>query len=263
MPIIDIAYLHSATTGEMLFDANGIPQQDPAANASANTYLDLQNRIQNEVLGSPSTQDVQNSVADVIAMFEGSSYWFNKFRVFGGVTGSLSDLETVAGQEFYSNSNLPALISFPHISKALIIAFANRYPLKNRTTGWVDDESVSTSWQGLPTDWAMQGGDLRVFPVPDGGYQFIVNATVRFYPLATPTDYNPWTNRAERLVRQAAKMLLFRDIIRDEAQALVCEKEVYGDPMMPTKRGELGRLKAESLQRSGGPGKIRASRGYF
>ena len=58
-------------------------------------------------------------------------------------------------------------------------------------------------------------------------------------------------------------MLLFRDIIRDEEQATVCEMEVYGDPRKPQKRGEFPRLKAESFARTGGPGRIRPSRGYM
>lgn len=264
MAFIDISYEHDPTTGQMLFDANGLPIQDNTGlNASANTYSQLQARIQNEVLGSPTTTDIQNAIADAVEMWQGRTFWFNTFRIFGGVTGSLSDLETVAGQEFYSQSNLPALISFPHISKALIVAFANRYPLINRTPQWIDDVSVSTTWQGLPTDWSIQGGDLRAYPVPNGGYNFILDATVRFYPLANDADYNPWTNRAERLIRQTAKMLLFRDIIRDEGQAVVCQKEVYGDPMQPGKIGEFARLKKESARRTGGPGKLRPSRGYM
>jgi hypothetical protein len=263
MAIIDIAYQHDPATWQMLFDANGLPLQDASANAAANTYADLQARIQNEVLGSPQTSDIQNAIADAIGMFDGHTFWFNNFRVFGGVTGSLSDLESVAGQEFYSNGQLPALISFPHVSKALVLAFANRYPLKSRTPEWIDDESISTTWQGLPTDWSMQGGDLRIYPVPNGSYNFILNATVRFNALSNPTDYNPWTNRAERLIRQAAKMLLFRDIIRDEEQAQVCEREVYGNPMIAGKVGEFRRLKSESLRRTGGPGRLRPSRGYM
>lgn len=263
MAIIDIAYQHNSSTGEMLFDATGLPIQDDTANAGANTYGQLQSRIQNEVLGSPTTLDIQNAIGDAIRIHEDKTFWFNVFRVFGGVAGNLSDLETIAGKEFYSQGDLPALISFPHISKALIVAFANRYPLINRTNQWVDDQSVSTSWQGLPTDWSIIGGDLRSYPIPMGGYNFILNATVRFKQFESDSEYNPWTNRAERLIRQTAKMLLFRDIIRDEDQAMICEREAFGNPMNPLRQGESQKLKAESMRRSGGPGKLRPSRGYM
>lgn len=265
MAYIDINYDHDSSSGQMLFDSNGLPIQADTLNQaqSVNTSAQLQARVKNEVLGSPTPTDVQNAINDAIGLFDSKTFWFNNFRVFGGVTGSLSDLETVSGQEFYNQTNLPALISFPHISKALIVAFANRYPLINRTPQWIDDQSISTTWQGLPTDWAIQGGDLRAYPVPNGGYQFILNATVRFYPFTFGTDYNPWCNRAERLIRQAAKMLLYRDIIRDEPQASICERQVYGDPSNPLVPGEFSKLKAEGLRRSGGPGKLRPSRGYM
>lgn len=264
MAYVDLAYQHNASTGEMLFDVNGRPIFDDTTNQAngVNTYATLQARIQNEVLGSPQTSDIQNAIADAISLFDGDTFWFNTFRLYG-TSGSLSDLQTTLGKEFYSQPDLPTLISLPHISKAMVLAFDNRYPLIERTRQWVDDVSLSTQWQGLPTDWAMQGGDLRIYPIANGQYPLILDATIRFAPLANPTDYNPWTNRAERMVRQAAKMLLFRDIIRDEGQAIVCQKEVYGDPMSVRKAGEFAKLKAESLRRAGGAGKLRPSRGFM
>jgi hypothetical protein len=265
MAYVDLAYQHDPSTGQMLFDTSGRPIFDDTTNQAngVNTYAQLQSRIQNEVLGSPQTGDIQNAIADAIAMFDGDSFWFNTFRIFGDVTGSLSDLQTALGKEFYSQADLPTMISLPHISKALVLAFDNRYPLTERTRQWVDDVSTSPTWQGMPTDWAMQGGDLRIYPIPNGAYSLILDATIRFAPLSAPTDYSPWTNRAERLIRQAAKMLLFRDIIRDESQATVCQRAVYGDPTQPRLVGEFAKLKAESLRRAGGSGKLRPSRGYM
>jgi hypothetical protein len=259
--ILDIAYQRDPTTGQMLFDVNGYPI--PASNPGANTYGQLQARIQNEVLGSPSTSDIQNAIQDAIAMYEREPYWFNSERIFGGVSGSLSNLQTTAGKEFYSDVDLPILINIPHISKILVLAFGNRYPLNERTPQWIDDVSISTTWQGLPTDWAYQNGSLRIYPVPNGTYPLILDVTIRFAPLVNTSDYNPWTNRAERLIRYTAKMLLFRDIIRDADQAAFFEREIHGDASQPYKLGEYPRLKAESFRRTGGPGRLRASRGYL
>lgn len=265
MAIIDIAYQRDPATGQTLYDIKGYPLFDDTANAGANTYAQLQARVQNEVLGSPTTTDVQNAIQDAVGMFERESFWFSNVRSFGSVTGSLSDLQTIQGKEFYSNVDLPILLNFPHISKVLVLAFANRYPLISRTPSWIDDQSISTTWQGLPTDWCvMEDGSLRLYPVPNGGYPLIVDGTIRFKPLSADGDYNAWTNRAERLIRQAAKMLLFRDIIRDAQQTATFEREVYGDPSRPGLPGELGRLKAESQRRGGGGArKLRPSRGYM
>ena len=257
---IQVTFQRDPSTGQVLFDANGYPQY--GTNTGANTYSALQQRVQNEVLGSPQTSDIQNAIQDAIAAYERESFWFNQVRSFGGVTGSLSDLQTVAGKEFYSDADLPVLVNMPHISKISVLAFANRYPLNERTPQWIDDQSISTTWQGLPTDWCWQAGSLRLYPVPNGGYPLILDATIRFAPLVNSTDYSCWTNEAERLIRLEAKRLLFVDIIRDGEQAAVMEREINGD-MNANKPGELSRLRRENLRRSSGPMKLRPSRGYF
>lgn len=264
MAIQDIVYQYDTTTGAILWDSNGYPQF--GSNPNANTYAQLQARIANEVLGSPTTTDIQNAVQDAVQMFERTTLWFNDFRYLGGGSSS-SNLQTVAGREFYGPSDLAVLGNYPHIRKILTIAFNNRYPLNERTQQWMDDQSLSTTWQGLPTDWtgwAGGGGTLiRLYPVPNNQYQLILDCTIRFAPLVNADDYNPWTNRGERLIRLAAKMLLFRDITRDAQQAAIFEREIYGDPSNPRMPGELARLMAETTRRAGGAGKIRPSRGYM
>jgi hypothetical protein len=258
--IIDITYERDPASGQILFDANGFPVY--AANTEANTYGQLQARIANEVLGSPTTTDIQNAISDAILEYERESFDFNQMRYFGDVTGSGSDLATVEGQEFYSAADLPALVNYPHISKILVLAFANRYPLISQSIGWIDDQSISTTWQGLPTDWSWQAGAIRLYPVPNGGYPLIINATIRFAPLVNSSDYSVWTNRAEKLIRTEAKRLLFRDIIRDADQVAAMENELMGNPSQG-RRGILQMLRGEAFRRGSGSGKIRASIGYF
>lgn len=262
MPYIDVAYLRDPATGVVLFDANGFPEYDNTANANANTYGALQTRVQNEVLGSPTATDVQNAIQDAILEFERESFDFNQMRYFGDVTGSGSNLQTVNGKEFYSNVDLPVLINYPHITKMLVLAFSNRYPLVQRTPQWIDDQSLSTSWEGLPTDWCWQNGSIRLYPVPNGGYPLILDATIRFAPMVNNTDYSVWSNRAEALIRMEAKRLLFRNITRDAEQAAAMELEVYGNPQTG-RQGALAMLRRESTRRAGGTGKLRPSRSYM
>ena len=260
MAYIDLGYQRDPATGQILFDVNGYPIFE--ANANANTYAQLQARIANEVLGSPTATDIQNAIQDAIGEYERETFWFNNVRYFGDVTGSSSNLQTNNGQEFYSDADLPILINVPHISKMLVVAFANRYELTQRTPQWIDDHSISTSWQGLPTDWTWQSGAIRIYPVPDGQYPLILDATIRFAPLVNPGDYSVWTNRAESLIRFEAKRLLFKNIIRDADQAQSMELEVFGD-MRTGRQGALAMLRRESTRRAGGPGKLRPSRGYM
>lgn len=259
MAILDITYQRDPASGAVLFDASGNPIY--GTNTGANTYAQMQARVKNEVLGSPTTSDIQNAIQDAIAEYERETFWFNDMRTFGA-TGSASNLQTVAGKEFYSNVDLPVLVNMPHLRKIMVVAFANRYPLVERTPQWIDDQSISTSWHGLPTDYCWQAGSLRLYPVPDGGYPLIIDGTIRFPPMVADSDYSVWTNRAERLIRTEAKRLLFREITRDDLQVQAMELELMGDPRTG-RQGALAMLRRESTRRAGGPGKLRASRGYM
>jgi hypothetical protein len=259
MALLDITYQRDPTSGAVLFDGDGNPLY--GTNSGANTYAQMQARVQNEVLGSPTTNDIKNAIQDAIAEYERESFWFNDMRTFGA-SGSASDLRTVSGKEFYSNVDLPVLVNMPHLRTVLIVAFSNRYTLNARTPQWIDDNSISTTWQGLPTDYCWQAGSLRLYPVPNDAYQIILDGTIRFPALSADSDYSPWTNQAERLIRTEAKRLLFREITRDDAQAAAMELELMGDPRTG-RQGALTMLRRETVRRAGGPGKLRPSRGHM
>lgn len=260
MAIIDITYARDPASGQVLFGSTGYPTY--GSNTGANTYGQMQTRIQNEVLGPATASDIQNAIQDAILEYERESFDFNRMRYFGAVTGSASDLVTVQGKEFYSNADLPVLVNYPHITKVLVLAFSNRYPLIQVTPQQIDDLSVSTTWQGMPTNWAWDSGALRIYPVPNAAYPLIIDATIRFPPMTVDADYSVWTNRAERLIRVEAKRLLFREINRDEGQAIAMTKELMGDQEIG-RQGILAMLRREATRRAGGPGKLRPSRAYF
>lgn len=264
MAFVDIIFQNDPTTGFPTYDANGYPVFSATANAGANTYAQLQAKIQDEILGSPTTSEIQLAIGDAIANFESMAFYFNQIRYWGGTAGSTSNLQTVAGQELYSGLDLPVLAVMPAISNIQVIAFSNRYSLRSRTKKWMDEQSVSPTWQGLPTDYTIvDGTSVRLYPIPNAVYPLIVYGTTRFYPLVNPTDYNCWSNRAESLIRQEAKRLLFLNITRNPMQAAAMEKEIYGDGSK--KQGILDRLRREGQTRlgTGGGGKVRASRGYM
>lgn len=258
MATLQLSFQRDPATGQIQFSATGYPIFE--TNAGANTYGQMQARIANEVLGSPTTSDIQAAIQDAISEYERESFWFNNMRLFGDVTGSLGTIQTTQAKEFYSSSDLPVLGNYPHISKVLVLAYNNRYPLNERTTSWIDDQSVSPSWNGMPTDWCWQAGALRLYPIPQATYPLIIDGTTRFAPLAADADYSCWTNEAEALIRFEAKRLLFINIIRDPDQASMMDREIQG---APPRQGILPMLRRETMRRTGGSGRIRPSRGYF
>lgn len=260
MATIQIIFARDSATGQVQFDSSGYPIF--GTNAGANTYANMQARIANEVLGSPTASDIRNAIQDAISEFERQTFWFNDMRTFGDVAGSSSNLQTVQGKEFYSYQDLPVLVNMPHIRKIMVFAFQQRYPLISRTPQWMDDQSISPVWNGLPTDWCWQAGSMRLYPIPNDAYPLIVDGNIRFPALVNDSDYNCWTNEAERLIRYEAKRLLFRDIIRDDGQVTAMEGEIYGNPMIG-KQGALAQIRRESMRRAAGPVAIRPSRGYM
>lgn len=258
--INEVVFLRDGATGQVLFDALGNPKY--ATNPNALTFGAMQTRVTYEVLGSPTPADATQAIQDAIAQFERESFWFNDMRTFGAVTGSLSDLQTVQAKEFYSAQDLQTLVNMPHIRQIQVLAFNNRYTLNERTQQWIADQSISTTWQGLPTDWCWNSGALQLYPVPDGGYPLIITGTIRFPGLVNNSDFNCWTNDAEWLIRSEAKRLLFTNIIRDADQAMAIEMEVYGNPRTG-RQGALQQLRRETMRRAGGTGRLRASRGYM
>lgn len=243
-------------TGQTWFDTSGNPVVVP--NADDLTFGDMQKRIANEALGRASANDIRNAIQDAIAQFERESFWFNDMRTYDPVDG----LVTTRGKEFYGGQDLPVLLTMPHIRRIMVLAFANRYPLRNRTQQWIDDQSVSTNWMGLPTDWCWIGGAIRIYPIPMDNYPLIITGTIRFPSLVADTDTNPWMNEGERLIRAEAKRLLFVEINRDAEQAARMEAEVYGMPGSG-RQGALAQLRRESTRRSSSPGRLRGSRGWM
>lgn len=256
MAIVEIQYQRDPATGAVLFDASGNPLIVP--DSTANTFAQMQTRVLYEVLGPATQADAANAINDAIASYEAENFWFNDMRTFDASAGLHTDL----GQEFYSAADLPALANMPHIRSIYVLAFNNRYPLRQRSQEWIADQSVSQVWQGLPTDWCWSSNGLRIYPVPNGVYPLIIEGTIRFPPLVNDTDYNAWTNRGERLIRTEAKRLIYENIARDQGQAQVMEQQVLGIPGSP-RLGYLAELRRETSRRAGGTGRLRPSRGYL
>lgn len=254
-----IRYQRNPTTGEVLLDVNGYPQI--VADPTANTLATMRARITHEVLGAIIPTDVDDAIRSAIAQFEREQLWFNDLRTYAA-PGSLATFGTTLHKEFYSADDLSTLGNWPHIRQVMILAFGNRYPLRQRTQQWIDDASMNQQWSGLPTDWCWNSQSIRMYPIPNGSYPLIIEGTIRFPPPIADTDTSPWLNEAERLIRCEAKRLLYLEINRDQSQAQAMELEVYGNPQIG-RQGALAQLRRESSRRAGGAGKLRGSRGWM
>lgn len=242
---------------------------DPIVPQTGN-YINMQNRINDEVLGAITTQQIVNAVQDAIAKYERKRFWFNEQMAtyvpgdtLDGTPGVVLDsyifpnfsanqeLLTVPGQEFYSLNDNPFIGSCASISKMVLVqGGSNRYSLRPRTPQWMDDNSTGLTWRGMPTDWAYEAQQFRFYPIPDAAYPIQWFGTFRFDPMVNPTDSNPWVVEAEELIRMSAEAILYRRILRDQSMAqMASQDEAQALKSLneeTTRRRSTGRLRGSS-----------------
>ena len=102
MAYIDIAYVRDPSTGVVLFDANGYPQYDNAANANANNY--------GQILGlGPTFAFPLNDQFDVNTTSSVAAYFQGDYKVTSDLTATLGGRLTHEVKDVEANPNVPGL----------------------------------------------------------------------------------------------------------------------------------------------------------
>jgi hypothetical protein len=221
------------------------------------TYGSMQSTIAFEI-GSRTdlTAQIKFAIQTAIAKWERVRFYFNEVNDVNG-------FNTAAGQEFYSSADYALIGSMVHIDKVHALVSNNRYTLTPRTWQYIEDYAVSSSSLSPPTgisDYAYYAQQLRFYPIPDGVYPITLSGTKRFANLSADSDTNPWTQDAEALIRCEAKLDLYANNLRDDANAKRMEFMIYGDPSKPDTVGYLSALQGETFKRQAVPS-VRAT--YF
>ena len=227
------------------------------------TYLELQQTIADELggrqdllaplLGTGLTlSPVKNAIQSAINVWEFEPFWFNEDY-------EQNIFNTVAGQEFYTSADWSILTTAPNLLRIHVLISGNRYPIKPRTWGYLEDTSVNPSVTGQPIDYAYLGGKFRLYPIPDGAYPLTFSLNELLSDLVNDADTNAWTTDAYDLIRSQAKLILAREILYDDELAQRMEVAIYGNPALPRERGYLYALKARTTRRA----KSRIQPSYF
>ena len=178
----------------------------------------MKTRIIDETLRDDLTgTQLANAINDAIKQWEGERFMFNEKRY---------QILTVASQEYYDLISPTLLTSAGaavstgemvlELDSITAIQSDTPYPLTPRTQGWFDRYQGS-NFTGAPCDYTIFGNQLRLYPIPDQEYQWILSALARLgpNPLSGDTDTNGWLTEGEVLIRQSAKHIIYRDVIRD------------------------------------------------
>lgn len=100
---------------------------------------------------------------------------------------------------------------------------------------------------GVPTRWAEDGGNIRLWPIPDGSYTLSIYGTAN---LGTPTTSNAWTVEAYDLIAARVRLVLYRDIMRDAEGvqfASMAEAEALGKLLRESRKRRLSPLRAREF----------------
>lgn len=177
----------------------------------ANDYAAMQARLADELSRSDLTSQIKLAILSAIQTYRGKRFYFNELR---------SDtFNTVSGQEFYTSADLADIPNLPDIDSILFNQSSSfRYPLVKRTWAQLELWSINpTTVSGFPTDFCWYGGQIRLYPIPNGVYSCRISGTIRLTPdpLSADNDTNAWMTDGEELIRQRAKADLNINVIRD------------------------------------------------
>ena len=199
-------------------------------------FAAMQSRIADElgdVDEAEFTSNIKAHIVDAIAHYERQRFWFNE---------RIGSFNTVASQEAY---DWPA--NQLTIDTLKLTISQDPYMLIQRDWRAFDDMRVSSGTSaGAPTDWAIYGDQIYLYPIPEQAY--LVTYSGLYQPADVLTtasdgaDTNAWMTTAAALIRGRAKMTLARGVLRDpELMALARDEEAEA----------LSQLRYQSAKRTG------------
>jgi hypothetical protein len=170
------------------------------------TYGALKTRIADEIADSTLSSQIILAIETAIKFYERKEFYFN------AKTGTFV---TVAAQEYYgsaANTDIPNIIRILDPMKATSSGY--KYDI-----GIVPFSEIDTAQDGnrtgRPEDAAYFAEQLRLYPIPDAVYTVTMAYIYRLPALVEDANENAWTEDAEELIRQRAKMIIAADVLRD------------------------------------------------
>lgn len=181
------------------------------------TFGVMKSRIADDLVRDDLSTQISNAIQDALRVWEGQRFDFNERRY---------RINTVASQEYYdviaptlltsAGAAVPTGEKVLEIDSITVTVSNAPYPLCPRTQQWFDKfQALPTLYRGQPDSYAIFGDQLRLFPVPDAAYQLNLSALARLGTLSADADTNAWMTEGEALIRNQAKLVLYRDVLRD------------------------------------------------
>lgn len=166
------------------------------------TYSAMRDRIDDELLrgGTLDTQ-INYEILSAISHYKRRRFWFNE----GTTTSS-----TAAGTEYQA---LPATLL--RMDSIRITDGNDPVPLTARSMSTLEAWGASTTFTGMPSDYARFKESIRLYPCPDAIYTLTWAGLIDLGTPSLDADTSAWFEEAEELIRQRAKAAVRINYIKD------------------------------------------------
>lgn len=178
------------------------------------TLADLRTRIIAETNRDDLTDELATALDEVIARsidyFGTQRFTFNEYR---------KPAVTVAADQYVT---LPA--GFRQIDYLSVTVGSNAYPLRMQSWEVIEEWNGYATTSGQPTDFSVQDGQLRLYPVPNIAYALTALGVAEVSPVLDYSDgasTNAWLVQGYDLIAARVRYLLYRDYFRDAEGAQI------------------------------------------
>lgn len=212
------------------------------------TYATMKTRIGDEIARDDLASQIASAIQTAIAVWAPERFSFNtkRFR-----------LVTVADQEYYSipsaltNTDATSIATGEDIIEidSFTLTYNDQpYRLDDRTQQWIDDEqSPAAIYTGQPDSYGWYEGKIRLFPIPDAVYTCTISAHAELSTLSDDADTNAWMVQGEALIRNQAKLIIYRDVTRD-ARGMELAQMGIAEALGPLKRRMTAKANTGSIR---------------
>jgi hypothetical protein len=178
------------------------------------TLADLKTRIITETNRDDLLDDLAAQLAlainQAIDFYSSQRFWFNE---------TIATAPCVIGNEYVVWPT--GMITLDSVS-CLVGSIKMR--MTKRSLLDIENLAGAVNSQGQPTDYAVMGSQVRVWPKPNKAYVLTFVGVGSLSALVNTTDTNAWTTSAQDLIVARSKYLLYRDQFRDAAGAQIAKQ---------------------------------------
>jgi hypothetical protein len=160
-------------------------------------------RIRDELnRGTGYDAAIKREIVSSIDFYKSRRFHFNIRR---------ATTDTIAGQEYY---DMPT--DFIEVDLIRLLYSSGNFtdPLIETTYAWIERNRTNQNYRSEPEKYAMQGNDLRLWPVPDDAYRLTMTYLYEDSGVsASASDgaSNDWMTHGEEMIRLRTKAGVLRN----------------------------------------------------